>query len=86
MAYRHAALFAFLQLLLVNHVAALECTHPKIMNEATQVEVQLGSGDEAGDILVRDGDDLCDGSSAAPEGCTSIAKGYGTCITLSAKI
>jgi hypothetical protein len=85
MTYQHAALFSFLQLLLVNnHVAALECTYHKTMTEPSQVDVQLGSGDEAGDMLVWDGNDLCDGLSA-PDGCASIGKAYGTCINLSAK-
>jgi hypothetical protein len=84
MAYRRAALFAFLQLLLVKNVAAIECTHPKIMTAPTQVDVQLGPGDEAGDMLVWDGAALCDGTSA-PDGCASIGNAYGTCIALSAK-
>jgi hypothetical protein len=84
MAYRRAALFAFLKLLLVNNVAAIECTHPKIMTAPTQVDVQLGTGDEAGDMLVWDGAALCDGTSA-PDGCASIGNLYGSCNTLSAK-
>jgi hypothetical protein len=84
MTYHHAALvFSFLQLLLVNHSIALECTHPKIMTEPIPVAVHLGSGDEAGQVLVWDGNDLCDGNSAT-DGCTSIGKVYGHCITLSA--
>jgi hypothetical protein len=82
--HHHAGLFSFLQLLLITHVAALECAHPNIMTEATQVDVQLGSGDEAGDMSVWDGNDLCDGLSA-PDGCASIGKAYGTCLTLSTK-
>jgi hypothetical protein len=85
MAYRRAALFAFLHLLLVNRAAGLKCTHPKIMTEQTnQVDAELGSSDAAGYILVWDGNDLCNGTSA-PDGCASIGKAYGTCITLSAK-
>jgi hypothetical protein len=71
-------------MLVNNHATALECTHPKIMTETSLPDVQLDSGDEAGDMSVWDGNDLCDGTSA-PDGCASIGKTYGTCITLSAK-
>jgi hypothetical protein len=87
MAYRRAALFAFLQLLLANHVAALECTHPKIMTEAILMNVQVGSGEDPGDMLVWDGNDLCDGPSVTnlTVGCTLVGKAYGHCTFLNAK-
>jgi hypothetical protein len=81
MTYHRAALFSCFHLMLVNHVAALECTHPKIITEMAHMDVALGSGNEAGNMLLWDGNDLCDGTSA--DGCASIGKAYGTCITLS---
>jgi hypothetical protein len=82
--FRAPTLFGFLQLLLTSHVSKAVCLYPTVVTETAQTDIQLGTGEAAGDLMIWDGNPICQGTSA-PAGCASVGKAYGVCTTLSNK-